>query len=218
MYLPDGVVKSEFPGLSMQSKDGKTAVLSFDNGEKVIISKQNSDGTTDSEVYNFKAVTDETVFPPVPDLPNYWHNVDLDKWNGVIDSNSKDSFNSNSDQIQKSINSLYEYETDQRNFFVKLKDTLSDFKGFVETIISAKTAEFLSKFSDQYYKKDEIDSMMADLSTRIDNVRKRVPNNTAIGTFHNPSRSDQMPTNIDVNDKVTPEAQSVLDEIEKGGN
>lgn len=218
MYLPDGVVKSEFPGLSMQSKDGKTAVLSFDNGEKVIISKQNSDGTTDSEVYNFKAVTDETVFPPVPDLPNYWHNVDLDKWNGVIDSNSKDSFNSNSDQIEKSINSLYEYETDQRNFFVKLKDTLSDFKGFVETIISAKTAEFLSKFSDQYYKKDEIDSMMADLSTRIDNVRKRVPNNTAIGTFHNPSRSDQMPTNIDVNDKVTPEAQSVLDEIEEGGN
>jgi len=218
LYLPDGVVKSEFPGLSMQSKDGKTAVLSFDNGEKVIISKQNSDGTTDSEVYNFKAVTDETVFPPVPDLPNYWHNVDLDKWNGVIDSNSKDIFNSNSDQIQKSINSLYEYETDQRNFFVKLKDTLSDFKGFVETIISAKTAEFLSKFSDQYYKKDEIDSMMADLSTRIDNVRKRVPNNTAIGTFHNPSRSDQMPTNIDVNDKVTPEAQSVLDEIEKGGN
>lgn len=218
MYLPDGVVKSEFPGLSMQSKDGKTAVLSFDNGEKVIISKQNSDGTTDSEVYNFKAVTDETVFPPVPDLPNYWHNVDLDKWNGVIDSNSKDIFNSNSDQIQKSINSLYEYETDQRNFFVKLKDTLSDFKGFVETIISAKTAEFLSKFSDQYYKKDEIDSMMADLSTRIDNVRKRMPNNTTIGTFHNPSRSDQMPTNIDVNDKVTPEAQSVLDEIEKGGN
>jgi len=218
LYLPDGVVKSEFPGLSMQSKDGKTAVLSFDNGEKVIISKQNSDGTTDSEVYNFKAVTDETVFPPVPDLPNYWHDVDLDKWNGVIDSNSKDSFNGNSDQIQKSINSLYEYETDQRNFFVKLKDTLSDFKGFVETIISAKTAEFLSKFSDQYYKKDEIDSMMADLSTRIDNVRKRVPNNTAIGTFHNPSRSDQMPTNIDVNDKVTPEAQSVLDEIEKGGN
>lgn len=202
----------------MQSKDGKTAVLSFDNGEKVIISKQNSDGTTDSEVYNFKAVTDETVFPPVPDLPNYWHNVDLDKWNGVIDSNSKDSFNSNSDQIQKSINSLYEYETDQRNFFVKLKSTLSDFKGFVETIISAKTAEFLSKFSDQYYKKDEIDSMMADLSTRIDNVRKRVPNNTTIGTFHNPSRSDQMPTNIDVNDKVTPEAQSVLDEIERGGN
>lgn len=218
MYLPDGVVKSEFPGLSMQSKDGKTAVLSFDNGEKVIISKQNSDGTTDSEVYNFKAVTDETVFPPVPDLPNYWHDVDLDKWNGVIDSNFKDSLNSNNDQIQKSINSLYEYETDQRNFFAKLKDTLSDFKGFVETIISAKTAEFLSKFSDQYYKKDEIDSMMADLSTRIDNVRKRVPNNTTIGTFHNPSRSDQMPTNIDVNDKVTPEAQSVLDEIEEGGN
>lgn len=218
MYLPDGVVKSEFPGLSMQSKDGKTAVLSFDNGEKVIISKQNSDGTTDSEVYNFKAVTDETVFPPVPDLPNYWHDVDLDKWNGVIDSNFKDSLNSNNDQIQKSINSLYEYETDQRNFFAKLKDTLSDFKGFVETIISAKTAEFLSKFSDQYYKKDEIDSMMADLSTRIDNVRKRMPNNTTIGTFHNPSRSDQMPTNIDVNDKVTPEAQSVLDEIEEGGN
>ena len=218
MYLPKGVVDSEFPGLSVQSKDGKTAVLSFDNGEKVIISKQNSDGTTDSEVYNFKAVTDETVFPPVPDLPNYWHNVDLDKWNGVIDSNSKDSFNSNSDQIQKSINSLYEYETNQRNFFVKLKSTLSDFKGFVETIISAKTAEFLSKFSDQYYKKNEIDSMMADLSTRIDNVRKRVPNNTIIGTFHNPSRTDQMPTNINVNDKVTPEAQSVLDEIERGGN
>ena len=103
----------------MQSKDGKTAVLSFDNGDKVIISKQNSDGTTDSEVYNFKAVTDETVFPPVPDLPNYWHDVDLDKWNGVIDSNFKDSLNSNSDQIQKSINSLYEYETDQRNFFAK---------------------------------------------------------------------------------------------------
>jgi len=215
LYLPDGVVKSEFPGLSMQSKDGKTAVLSFDNGEKVIISKQNSDGTTDSEVYNFKAVTDETVFPPVPDLPNYWHNVDLDKWNGVIDSNSKDSFNSNSDQIQKSINSLYEYETDQRNFFVNLKSTLSDFKGFVETIIANKTAEFLSKFSDQYYKKEEIDKMFKNQDIKIDNIRRRLPNDTAIGTFHNPSRSDQMPTNIDVNDKVTPEAQQILDDWNK---
>ncbi|AYE38681.1 hypothetical protein D1B17_08590 [Companilactobacillus zhachilii] len=218
MNLPEDVINSEFPNLKLNSKDGKTVTLAFDNGENVVISKQNSDGTTDSEVYNFKAVTDETVFPPVPDLPNYWHNVDLDKWNGVIDSNFKDSLKSNNDQIQKSINSLYEYETDQRNFFVKLKDTLSDFKGFVETIISSKVADYLSKFSDQFYKKEEIDSMMADLSTRIDNVRKRVPNDTIIGTFHNPSRSDQMPTNIDVNDKVTPEAQSVLDEIEEGGN
>lgn len=179
MYLPDGVVDSEFPGLSMQSKDVKTAVLSFDNGEKVIISKQNSDGTTDSEVYNFKAVTDETVFPPVPDLPDYWHNVDLDKWNGVIDSNSKDSFNSNSDQIQKSINSLYEYETDQRNFFVKLKSTLSDFKGFVETIIASKTADFLSKFSDQYYKKEEIDNEVRILQSQIDHLKNE--NSTSNG-------------------------------------
>jgi len=215
LYLPDKVVNSEFPNLSLKSKDGKTSVLSLDNGEKVIISKQNSDDNTDSEVFNFTAVTDETVFPSVPDLPNYWHNVDLDKWNGVIDSNSKDSFNNNGDQIQKSINALYEYETNQRNFFVKLKDTLSDFKGFVETIISVKTAEFLSKFSDQYYKKEEIDKMFKNQDIKIDNIRRRLPNDTAIGTFHNPSRSDQMPTNIDVNDKVTPEAQQILDDWNK---
>lgn len=180
MNLPDGVVKSEFPGLSMQSKDGKTAVLSFDNGEKVIISKQNSDGTTDSEVYNFKAVTDETVFPPVPDLPNYWHNVDLDEWNGVIDSNFKDSLKSNNDQIQKSINSLYEYETDQRNFFVKLKDTLSDFKGFVETIISSKVADYLSKFSDQFYKKEEIDEQIRVLQSQIDHLKNENPTSNGV--------------------------------------
>lgn len=187
----------------MQSKDGKTAVLSFDNGEKVIISKQNSDGTTDSEVYNFKAVTDETAFPPVPDLPNYWHNVDLDKWNGVIDSNFKDSLNSNSDQIQKSINSLYEYETDQRNFFAKLKDTLSDFKGFVETIISAKTAEFLSKFSDQYYKKSEVDGKLKYLQQQINNLNNAVeykPDSSSLNSVFPPSYTGDK--QVDINDEI----------------
>lgn len=159
----------------MQSKDGKTAVLSFDNGEKVIISKQNSDGTTDSEVYNFKAVTDETAFPPVPDLPDYWHNVDLDKWNGVIDSNFKDSLNSNSDQIQKSINSLYEYETDQRNFFAKLKDTLSDFKGFVEKILNIKFAQYMhDNIEVKYYDKTAADEKFNDLQKQIDNLSNAV--------------------------------------------
>ncbi|MDR4934418.1 hypothetical protein RF371_11510 [Companilactobacillus paralimentarius] len=210
MYLPDGVVDSEFPGLSMQSKDGKTAVLSFDNGEKVIISKQNSDGTTDSEVYNFKAVTDETVFPPVPDLPNYWHNVDLDEWNGVIDSNFKDSLKSNNDQIQKSINSLYEYETDQRNFFAKLKDTLSDFKGFVETIISAKTAEFLSKFSDQYYKKEKVDEKIDNLQKQIDNLSNAVNYKPQPNSVFPPGFTGEK--DIDINDTI--HDQNIEDKVE----
>lgn len=194
----------------MQSKDGKTAVLSFDNGEKVIISKQNSDGTTDSEVYNFKAVTDETAFPPVPDLPNYWHNVDLDKWNGVIDSNFKDSLNSNNDQIQKSINSLYEYETNQRNFFVKLKSTLSDFKGFVETIIASKTADFLSKFSDQYYKKDEIDDKVRVLQSQIDNLSNAVNYKPQPNSVFPPGFTGEK--DIDINDTI--HDQNIEDKVE----
>lgn len=180
MNLPEDVINSEFPNLKLNSKDGKTVTLAFDNGENVVISKQNDDGTTDSELYTFKTLTDETVFPTVPDLPNYWHNVDLDKWNGVIDSNFKDSFNSNGDQIQKSINSLYEYETDQRNFFVKLKNTLSDFKGFVETIISSKVADYLSKFSDQFYKKEEIDNQIRTLQSQINQLKKENPASNGI--------------------------------------
>lgn len=210
MNLPEDVINSEFPNLKLNSKDGKTVTLAFDNGENVVISKQNDDGTTDSEVYNFKAVTDETVFPPVPDLPNYWHNVDLDEWNGVIDSNFKDSLKSNNDQIQKSINSLYEYETDQRNFFVKLKDTLSDFKGFVETIISSKVADYLSKFSDQFYKKEEIDEKIDNLQKQIDNLSNAVNYKPQPNSVFPPGFTGEK--DIDINDTI--HDQNIEDKVE----
>ena len=177
--LDKSVIKSEFPNLELQSKHRKKVAFTLKGGQDIVIGKEKDNGDYDSELYEFSNVDDNLVWPTPPDLPNYWHDVDLDKWNGVIDSNFKDSLNSNNDQIQKSINSLYEYETDQRNFFAKLKDTLSDFKGFVETIISAKTAEFLSKFSDQYYKKDEIDDKVRVLQSQIDHLKNE--NSTSNG-------------------------------------
>ena len=47
------------------------------------------------------------------------------------------------------------------------------------TIISAKTAEFLSKFSDQYYKKDEIDNKVRVLQSQIDHLKNE--NSTSNG-------------------------------------
>jgi len=220
LNLPESVINSEFPKLKLNSKDGKNVVLTFDNGKNIVIAKQNDDGSYDSKVYEFNNVEDNVVWPVTPELPNRLARLDLNSWNGVVDSNARDDLNNNSTQVQETVNSIVDYVIDQRNFFTKFKDSLSNLKSFIVKIINLSVAKYMhDNVETQYYKKSEVNNKLDDIEKKIANIRRRLPNDTTIGTFHNPSRSDQMPTNIDVNDKVTPEAQAVLDKIKnEGGN
>ena len=180
MYLPEDIINSEFPNLKLKSKDGKTVTLVFDNGENVVISKQNDDGTNDSELYTFNSVNDKSVWPDGPKLPDYLAKLSLDQFNGIINSDSRDDYNGNVKHIQETVNGLYDYSVSQNNYFDKLKDVFGNFKGFVETIISAKTAEFLSKFSDQYYKKEDVDNEVRILQSQIDHLKNENPTSNGI--------------------------------------
>lgn len=216
MNLPKEVIASEFPNLNLNSKDGKKVVLTFKNGKDVVIAKENDNGGYDSEVYEFSNVDDKVVWPDTPELPNYLAKLDLDSWNGVVDSNARDDLNNNRKQIQNTVNSMVDYVIDQRNFFTKFKSSLSDFKSFILKLINVSVAEFMhDNVETKYYSKAEVDSILAIQNKKISNIQNRLPNQTTIGTFHNPSRSDQMPSNLDVNDKVTEDAQSVIDDWDK---
>ncbi|WP_056979885.1 hypothetical protein [Companilactobacillus nodensis] len=216
MNLSKEVIASEFPNLNLNSKDGKKVVLTFKNGKDVVIAKENDDGGYDSELYEFSNVDDKVVWPDTPELPNNLAKLDLDSWNGVVDSNARDDLNNNRKQIQTTVNSMVGYVIDQRDFFTKFKTSLSDFKSFILKLINVSVSEFMHEnVETKYYSKTEVDNLLKTQNKKISNIQGRLPNNTTIGTFHNPSRSDQMPSNIDVNDQVTDEAQSVIDDWDK---
>ncbi|WP_338232800.1 hypothetical protein [Companilactobacillus muriivasis] len=220
MNLPKEVIESEFPNLKLQSPDGKKIVMTFKNGQSVVIGTEQSDGTYNSEVYEFSDVNDDVVFPKGPEFPDFLAKLSLDKFDGVANSDARDDYNNNVKHVETTVNSLVDYSINQKDYFSKLEDALSDIKGLILKQVDIVVAKYLhDNVETQYYKKSEVDSKFDDINKKLNNIRRRLPNETVIGTFHNPSRSDQMPTNIDINDKVSPEAQAILDKIKnEGGN
>ncbi|KRK93635.1 hypothetical protein [Companilactobacillus futsaii] len=175
------VLQSEFPqNMKLKSKDGKSVILTFKNGKDVIISSPDENGGYKSEVYEFNDVKDNVVWPDSPEFPDYLAKLNLDGFNGIVNSDARDDYNNNIKHIQQTVNSVVDYSVSQKNYFDKLKDVFGNFKGFVETIISAKTAEFLSKFSDQYYKKEEIDNEVRILQSQIDHLKNENPTSNGV--------------------------------------
>lgn len=198
----------------MKSRDGKNIVMTFKNGQNIVISTENSDGSYDSELFEFKSVQDNTAFPDSPDFPDYLAELSLDLFDGVANSDARDDYNNNLKHTQSTVNGLVKYAISQKNFFSKLKDVFSDFKGFVSKMINIQVAQYFhDNIESKYYTKQEIDDQMNSKDKKIQNVQDRLPtNNIPIGSYHNPSRTDRMPSNIDVNDQVSQDAENVIDD------
>jgi len=215
LSLGKKVVSSEFPQWQMKSRDGKNIVMTFKNGQNIVISTEKNDGSYDSELFEFNSVKDNVVLPDSPDFPEYLSELSLDLFDGVANSDARDDYNNNLKHTQGTVNGLVKYAIGQKNYFSKLKDTFSDFKGFVLKLINISVAEYIhDHIETKYYTKKEIDDMLQQRDQRITNIQGRLPNPTSIGTYHNPSRTDKMPSNIDVNDRVTTDAENIIDDWE----
>ena len=220
--LDKSVIKSEFPNLELQSKHRKKVAFTLKGGQDIVIGKEKDNGDYDSELYEFSNVDDNLVWPTPPDLPNYWAKVDFDKWNGVIDSNSRDDFNKGTTQLQATVNALVDYETDQRNYFAKLQETLSDFRGLILKIINFSVAKFMhDEVEVKYYKKDDVDKKIDDLQAQINNLTNAVtykPDGSQNSVFPPSYTGDR-----DINDKISDavikqHVENLSDEDMKGDN
>lgn len=220
MYLPDEVVNSEFPNLKLNSKDGKNIVLTLDNGKNVIISKENDDGSYDSEVYEFSNADDKVIWPDTPELPNRLAKLDLNAWNGVVDSNARDDLNDNRTQVQGTVNSMVDYIIDQRNFFTKFKTSLNDLKTFITKIINLSVAKYLhDNVETKYYSKEEADKKFNDLQKQVDNLSNSIEYKPKANSIFAPGFTGNK--DIDINDTIhDPNVESkveTLNSIEEKG-
>jgi len=201
LNLPKEVIESEFPNLKLQSPDGKKVVMTFKNGQSVVIGTEQPDGTYDSEVYEFSDVNDDVVFPKSPEFPDFFAKLSLDKFDGVANSDARDDYNNNVKHIETTVNSLVDYSISQKGYFSKLKDTLSDLKGFVSKIISIQVSKFMhDNVETKYCSKIDADKKFEDLQKQIDNLSNAIdykpkPN----GIFAPGFTGDK---DIDINDKI----------------
>lgn len=213
MKLDSRVIASEFPNLQLNSNDGKKVVLTFENGKNVIISKENDNGDYDSEIYEFsnEGTDDKTVWPDTPELPDYLAKLDLDTWNGIVDNNFRDDYNDNIKQTQETVNSVVGYVIDQHNFFDKLKTTFSDFKGFVEKVLSIKFAQYMhDNIEVKYYDKTAADEKFNDLQKQINNLSNAVNYKPQPNSVFPPGFTGKK--DIDINDTI--HDQNVKNKVE----
>lgn len=220
MRLTKQVLKSEFPNLNLESKHHKKVTFSMKDGQDIIISKEKDNGDYESELYEFDEVNDNVVWPEPPELPNYWSKVDLDKWNGVIDSDARDDFNKGVKQVQSTVNSLIDYETDQRNYFAKLKDSLSDLKTFILRIISFRVATYLhDEVETKYYDKETVDKKDELLQRQINNLTAAIRYKPDPNGVQAPSYTGDKDINDSISDaKVLKKIEELSDNDMKGEN
>lgn len=205
MNLNKDVIESEFPNLKMQSPDGKKVVMTFKNGQTVVVGTEQTDGTYDSEVFEFTDVNDSVMFPDSPDFPDFLAKLSLDKFDGVANSNARDDYNNNVKHIQDTVNSLVDYSINQKGYFSKLKDAFSDIKSLILKHVDIVVAKYLhDNVETKYYSKVDVDKKVDFLQKQITNINhyigdKPQPNsNFAKGFTGNPDYNDKiMDSNVE---------------------
>ncbi|NUF97337.1 hypothetical protein GYW21_00465 [Lactobacillus mellis] len=201
--LPPEILESEFPNLVSKTLEKGYLVLdNGDDGKQVIIARPTMDGKFHGKIYELNQPKDEVTFPNTPkfaDEPKY---VDFLRWDGQTDSTFREDYNDNLIQMQHTINALVDDNKSLRKYIEDLQDVFKNKQDSIVKLISLVVSEFLDK---NYYPKAAVDQKLNLLEAKINNLQKRVQAAPAIGPYANPSRTDQYPTNINVNDDVLDE-------------
>lgn len=201
--LPPEILESEFPNLVSKTLEKGYLVLdNGDDGKQVIIARPTMDGKFHGKIYELNQPKDEVTFPNTPkfaDEPKY---VDFLRWGGQTDSAFREDYNDNLIQMQHTINALVDDNKLLRKYIEDLQDVFKAKQDSIVKLISLVVSEFLDK---NYYPKAEVDQKLNLLEAKINNLQKRVQAAPAIGPYANPSRTDQYPTNINVNDDLLDE-------------
>lgn len=216
--LPQEVLESEFPNLvSKAIEKGYLILDNGDDGRQVIIARPTKDGKFHGKMYELNQPKDEVVFPDTPKFADEARHVDFLRWGGQTDSTFREDYNDNLIQMQHTINALVDDNRLLRKYIEDLQDTFKTKQDNLVKLISLVVSDFLD---DNYYPKAIVDKKLQLLEARLDNLQKRVAAAPAIGPYANPSRTDQYPTNLDINDKIAdPNDKAEIDRLynEEGG-
>ena len=216
--LPQEVLESEFPNLvSKAIEKGYLILDNGDDGRQVIIARPTKDGKFHGKMYELNQPKDEVVFPKTPKFADEAKHVDFLRWGGQTDSTFREDYNDNLIQMQHTINALVDDNKLLRKYIEDLQDTFKAKQDNLVKLISLVVSDFLE---DNYYPKAVVDRKLQLLEARLDNLQKRVVAAPAIGPYANPSRTDQYPTNLDINDKIDdPETAATIEkwQNEEGG-
>lgn len=216
--LPQEVLESEFPNLvSKAIEKGYLILDNGDDGRQVIIARPTKDGKFHGKMYELNQPKDEVVFPDTPKFADEARHVDFLRWGGQTDSTFREDYNDNLIQMQHTINALVDDNRLLRKYIEDLQTTFKAKQDNLVKLISLVVSDFLE---DNYYPKAVVDKKLQLLEARLDNLQKRVAAAPAIGPYANPSRTDQYPTNLDINDKIAdPNDKAEIDRLynEEGG-
>lgn len=216
--LPQEVLESEFPNLvSKAIEKGYLILDNGDDGRQVIIARPTKDGKFHGKMYELNQPKDEVVFPDTPKFADEARHVDFLRWGGQTDSTFREDYNDNLIQMQHTINALVDDNRLLRKYIEDLQDTFKAKQDNLVKLISLVVSDFLE---DNYYPKAVVDRKLQLLEARLDNLQKRVVAAPAIGPYANSSRTDQYPTNLDINDKIAdPNDKAEIDRLynEEGG-
>ena len=216
--LPQEVLESEFPNLvSKAIEKGYLILDNGDDGRQVIIARPTKDGKFHGKMYELNQPKDEVVFPDTPKFADEARHVDFLRWGGQTDSTFREDYNDNLIQMQHTINALVDDNRLLRKYIEDLQDTFKAKQDNLVKLISLVVSDFLD---DNYYPKAVVDKKLRLLEARLDNLQKRVVAAPAIGPYANSSRTDQYPTNLDINDKIAdPNDKAEIDRLynEEGG-
>lgn len=196
MNLTDDVIATEFPNMKkLVTPDGKKAVMTFKNGQSVVIGVEQPDGSYDSEVYQFSDVDDNLVFPESPKFPEFLSQLKLDQFDGVANSNARDDYNNNIKHIENTVNGLVDYSIGQKGYFDKLKGSFGDIKNLIMKHVAIIVSKYMhDNVETKYYTKDDVDRMMKEQKIRINNIQQNLHVNQNLNGVYPPSYSGPVPT------------------------
>jgi hypothetical protein len=191
--VPDDITPIEQSGTTIIDQNGKTVIeiLGKNNAGKIVARK-----------YQLAEINTNSLKPPklgqLQEVDGSF--MQLNRWQSQLQNRKfRNTTNDNWDNLEKAINIIFGNESQIGNYLQSLTTFLEGFSVDIEKIIQETISQYLI---DNYYSKKEVDSKISLLNKRLDNVQARVNAAPAIGPYANPSRTDQYPTNLDVNDKI----------------
>ncbi|HCD07648.1 hypothetical protein NV391_02575 [Companilactobacillus crustorum] len=205
MNLTDDVIATEFPSMKkLVTPDGKKVVMTFKNGQSVVIGVEQPDGSYDSEVYQFSDVDDNLVFPDNPEFPEFLSQLKLDQFDGVANSNARDDYNNNIKHIENTVNGLVDYSIEQKGYFDKLKGSFGDIKNLIMKHVAIIVAKYMhDNVETKYYTKADVDGKLKYLQQQINNLNNAVeykPDSSSLNSVFPPSYTGDK--QVDINDEI----------------
>lgn len=209
--VPDDITPIENSGTTIIDSDGKTVIE--------ILGKNNA-GQIVAKKYRLADIDMSVLEPPkLGQLQNVDGSfMELNRWQSQIQNRKfRNTTNDNWDNLEKAINLILSNQSQIGNYLNLLTPYLEKLQVNIGTTIQQVTSKYLN---DNYYPKEVVDRKLQLLEARLDNLQKRVVAAPAIGPYANSSRTDQYPTNLDINDKIAdPNDKAEIDRLynEEGG-